>query len=446
MASDMLQIAASGVRAARAALDVTSQNIANASNDGYIRRTVRLSEVALGAGFGRIGEFSLSGVRVDGLTRNADAFRQSEVRRTGSDAARAGIALTAYENVEAALEQAQVFPSLTAFENALQRLATDPVDPSLRTAVVEAARTLARTFGLAASGLDTVGEGLRFDAAAGVEQVNLLAGQLGQINVQLVRAQPGSSDQAALMDRRDALLKSLSGLADIDSTFAADQTVTVRIGGASGPLMVSGLTVDTLAMTTAGDGTISFALAAGGPLTLSAGSLAGAAQGLVMVRDSKAGLSAVADSLIATTNAAQGAGVALDGSPGQPLFSGNGAAGIALALASGAGIATAPAGAPAGSRDPANLAAFRTAMDGADVSGQLGALLFAASNATQGRRTTSEALGTIAAAAKLAFDSQAGVSLDEEAVNLVRFQQAFQASSKAIQVAADLFDTLLAIR
>jgi flagellar hook-associated protein 1 FlgK len=446
MASDMLQIAASGVRAARTALDVTSQNIANASNDGYIRRTVRLSEVALGAGFGRIGEFSLSGVRVDGLTRNADAFRQSEVRRTGSDAARAGIELTAYENVEAAIEQSQVFPSLTAFENSLQRLATDPVDPALRTAVIEQARTLARTFGLASSGLDTVGEGLRFDAAAGVGQVNLLAGQLGQINVQLVRAQPGSSDQAALMDRRDAVLKALSGFADIDTDFAADQTVTVRIGGAAGPQLVSGVTADTLAMTAAADGTLSFALAAGGPVTLAAGSLAGSAQGTVMVRDSKAGLDAVADNLIATANAAQGAGVALDGSPGQPLFSGTGAAGIVLAMSAGAGIATAPAGAPAGSRDPANLAAFRSALDTADVSGQLSALLFTVSNATQGRRTTGEALDTIAAAAKLAFDSQAGVNLDEEAVNLVRFQQAFQASSKAIQVASDLFDTLLAIR
>ena len=57
-----------------------------------------------------------------------------------------------------------------------------------------------------------------------------------------------------------------------------------------------------------------------------------------------------------------------------------------------------------------------------------------------------EALDAIAGAARLALDAQAGVDLDAEAVNLVRFQQAFQASSKAIQVASDLFDTLLAIR
>lgn len=445
MSSDMLNIAANGVRAARAALDVTSQNISNAATEGYVRRTVRMSELALGSGFGRIGEYSLSGVRVDGLTRNADSFRQSEVRRTGGDAARGGVELKAAENVEAALEQSQVFPSLTGFEKALKQLATDPVDPSLRTAVIEQSRTLAKTFNLAANGLDTVGKGLRFDATDGVNQVNLLAGQLADINSQIVRTQSGSSEQVALLDRRDSVLKSLSTYADINTDIAADQTVSVRIGGASGPQLVNGTTSDKLAMTTAADGTISFSMATAGAVTLASGSLAGAAQGLVMVRDTKAGLDQVANSLITTANTAQANATALDGSAGQPLFSGTGAAGITLALTSGAGLATAPAGAAAGSRDPAGLTALRGALDTADVSGQLNSLLFTASNVAQGRRTTSQALDSIAGAAKLAFDSQSGVNLDDEAVNLVRYQQAFQASSKAMQIASDLLNSLLSL-
>jgi flagellar hook-associated protein 1 FlgK len=36
-----------------------------------------------------------------------------------------------------------------------------------------------------------------------------------------------------------------------------------------------------------------------------------------------------------------------------------------------------------------------------------------------------------------------GVNLDEEAANLVRFQQAYQASGKVLQIASTLFDTLL---
>jgi len=45
--------------------------------------------------------------------------------------------------------------------------------------------------------------------------------------------------------------------------------------------------------------------------------------------------------------------------------------------------------------------------------------------------------------AKQNRDSLSGVNLDEEASNLLRFQQAYQASAKVITVADDIFRTLL---
>lgn len=445
MASDMLQIAASGVRAARAALEVTSNNIANAGTEGYVRRAVRLSEIAMSGGFGRIGDVSLSGVWIDGVARNADMFRQAEVRRTGADAARAGAELAGLENVEAAIEQTGIYPAVVAFEASLKRLASDPVDPSLRAAVLESARTLAGTFTIAAQGLNGAGEALRFEASDGTAQVNLLAAELGRIDLQLTRTAAGSSNQAALLDQRDNLLEQISTHVGISTSFGPDQSVEVRLGGSGGPLLVSGGMVGTMAIVTAADGTISFTLD-GNPATIASGSLAGKAQALTSVRDNLAGLDAIADSLIAAANGAQATGVALDGSAGQPLFSGSGAAGIALALTSGNQIATAPAGAGAGSRDGVNLTALRNALAGADIAGSLDGLIFAASSAVAGRTVTAEALDTIAGSARIALDAQAGVDLDQEAVNLVRYQQAFQASSKAIQVASEMIDTLLALR
>ena len=164
------------------------------------------------------------------------------------------------------------------------------------------------------------------------------------------------------------------------------------------------------------------------------------------MRDSAASLDAIADSLIAAANGAQASGVALDGSAGQPLFSGSGAAGITLALASGSQLATAPAGAGAGSRDAANLDALRAALATSDVAGQIDGLIFTVSSAVQGRAVTSEAMQAIASAALVTLQEQSGVDLDQEAANLVRFQQAFQANGKAIQVASDIFDTLLALK
>jgi flagellar hook-associated protein 1 FlgK len=57
-----------------------------------------------------------------------------------------------------------------------------------------------------------------------------------------------------------------------------------------------------------------------------------------------------------------------------------------------------------------------------------------------------EALTVVNAQAMEARESLAGVSLDEEAANLIRFQQAYQANAKVMQTANTLFDALINIR
>lgn len=126
MASDLLSIARSGVQAARIGLDVTAQNIANASSTGYVRRSAAFREVASSGGAYRIGDLSLSGVRLDGIVRNADAFRQAEVRRTESDVARASAEVSGLQNIESAIEQSGVFDAIVGFESSLQQLTQNP--------------------------------------------------------------------------------------------------------------------------------------------------------------------------------------------------------------------------------------------------------------------------------------------------------------------------------
>ena len=43
-------------------------------------------------------------------------------------------------------------------------------------------------------------------------------------------------------------------------------------------------------------------------------------------------------------------------------------------------------------------------------------------------------------------EESSGVNLDDEAANLIRFQQAYQAAAQVIQAAQKSFDTLLQIR
>lgn len=445
MASDLLSIATSGAKAARLALDVTAQNIANASSQGYVRRTLRLEELSSTGGVGRIGDLSLSGVRLGAIVRNADVFRQTEVRRTGADAARGSSEVAGLENVQTAVEQSNVYPSIVKFEASLRQLASDPVDPSLRAAVIESTRTMTRTFNIAASSLDSAGSGMRFEAADGVSQVNALAGELARVNLRLARASDETSDQTALLDQRDSLLEQMSQYADVSTTIAANHTVEVRLGGTAGPQLVAGGSTVPLTMASAANGTISFTLGATA-VTLAGGSLAGKAQALVKLADVRTRLDTIAGSVIAALNTAQSSGIALDGSAGQPLLAGTDAASMALAFEDGRKIATAPAGAGANSRDPANLTALRSSLATADPAGAMDALIFDISGTVAGRTVTRDALNTIAGNARNALDAQSGVNLDQEAANLIRYQQAFQASSKAMQIASNIFDTLLQLR
>jgi len=446
MASDLLSIGASGARAARSALDVTAQNIANAATDGYVRRSVSMEEVTVAAGKLSGGNLSLSGVRVGGITRNADMFRQLEVRRTGSDFARATAELKGLQNIETSVEQAGIFQAITEYEASLQQLAADPADSSLRAAVIASAQTLAQKFNIADSSLTSATDGMRFEAQADTDLAEVLGGELARVNLRLTRAGAGSSDRAALLDQRDTLLERMSGIANIATEFAADGSVTVKLGGTSGPVFVSGGEVGIIGMTTAADGTVSFDMN-GAPLALTGGSLFGAALALKEADGVRGRLDAIADGIAATVNDAQTSGSTLRGTPGEPLFVGTGAAGIRLRDSNPTGydIATAGAGQPEGSRDGGNLAALRQTLARLGPATQTNDLLFDISAKVQSRTLTHEALDTITASARLTLEQQAGVDLDTEATNLIRYQQAFQASGRAMQIATELFDTLIGI-
>lgn len=441
MTSNLLSIASSGAAAASAALNVTAQNIANVSTVGYVKRGVTTTELVGNSSQG-VDDISLFGVGPATVTRNVDSFQQAEARRTNSAAVSADTQVSSLTNIQTALEQTNLYPSITSFETSLQRLTSNPTDPSLRAGVLAATMNMAQTFNLASSELTSAGQGMQFDAADSVVQVNQLATNLAAVNIKISADNDPSANQAPLLDQRDELLQQMSKYADITTTIQPNQTVQVQMGGASGPQLVSGGTASSLAMSTAANGTISFTLG-GSAISLGGGSLAGQQQSLLTVAATNTSLDSIAASLINAANTAQSSGVAQDGSAGQPLFSGTSAATIGLALTSGTQLATAPAGAGANSLDPANLTALQNAVLTADPAGKTNNLLFSVSSAVRNATTTQTALDAIAANAQTTLEAGAGVNLDEEATNLLRYQQAYQASGKVMQTAQTLFNSLL---
>jgi flagellar hook-associated protein 1 FlgK len=56
--------------------------------------------------------------------------------------------------------------------------------------------------------------------------------------------------------------------------------------------------------------------------------------------------------------------------------------------------------------------------------------------------TTQTAQQNLVTQAQTAVDSASGVNLDEEAANLIRYQQAYQASAKILDISGKLFDLI----
>ncbi len=447
MPSAIFTIGRSGLTASRLSLELTAQNIANAANPDYSRRTLTQSELVMTGNIG-IGASadSLGGIRPGVVVRAESALVQRQAREASSALTAAETEFFALREAESALETSGLFTGLVEFEAALTQLEGNPLEPALRLSALESARRMAANFGVADGTLANARSLVQDEAAAEVLTVNELAAELAEVNRKLVAAREGTAGRAALLDARDKALRGLAEQFGIATVINANGTADVTIDSVPPVALVTGGVAESVAVSLNPDGTLAFDLG-GTAFAPAGGAMAGRAAALAEMAALQTGIDSLAASVIAIANAAQGAGADAAGNPGQPLLSGTGAADIALALASADGLATAPAGAPAGSRDTANLAALLAALGGeTGPAAETDALLLGLSSRVAALDSRREGLSVVAASAEAELLRETGVDLDTEAANLVRLQQAFEANSRVIQVATELFDTLLGLR
>lgn len=127
-----------------------------------------------------------------------------------------------------------------------------------------------------------------------------------------------------------------------------------------------------------------------------------------------------------------------------------GAAGFSLAINDPAVIAAASApGAVGDNGNVLALAALQTAQTLANGTatylGAFGQMVSQVGNKTRELEVVGTAAARLLEQATGAVQSESGVNLDEEATNLLRYQQAYQAAAKVMQIAKEMFDTLMSI-
>jgi len=281
-----------------------------------------------------------------------------------------------------------------------------------------------------------------------VTTFNGLAAALAKVNDGLSRNVPDTMGSAQLLDQRDQLIEQMSAIANVSVSYDAVGRATVRVGGATGPMIVQNNNAGSLTYARGDDGAVSYAIHFGGNITSAAitgGALSGIADGAQRLAEAQNQLGQTAAAFVQGMNDFQAAGADLDGNAGQPMFAiGADPTDVSLVLTSGRGIAAAASG--AGPLDNSNLISLTSLRNSADYEGQVTQLTTDVASALSARQKIADAQAAIHDNAVADRDSSSGVSLDSEAVDLLRFQQAYSASSRVIQAARDIFQSILDIR
>ena len=447
--SDLLSIGASGVRAYQTALSTVSENIANTGTIGYTRRTTTLAEVSsVNGGINARNSATGSGVIVVGVGRSADAYRSQAVRSAGTDLGKTETSVAWMSRIESSLGNNKLGDRLTSFFGSAQTLSADPTSVPARAVMLEAAKTAAEAFAATGKALDTAATELDSSATQAVQSLNALGTALAKVNDGLARTQPGSSSAAQLADQRDQLLDQMSTLTDVSTAFDDLGRATVRLGSATGTVFVAGNESGQASFARNDEGAVQFAVTRGGvtsDLSPTGGALAGMADGAQRIAAARESLNGIASDFTAQVNAVQAQGRDLDGNPGAALFAtGTSPTDISVSLTDPRGIAA--AGATGGVRDASNLSALQAVRTSGGFETRTTTLVAGNAAALEQRKTVADAQSAIRDGAVASLASASGVDLDSEAVDLLRFQQAYQASSRVIQTARDTFQTILDLR
>lgn len=441
-------IAAQALDVDQGALNVTSNNIANASTPGYSREVVNLTEkTPVESGNLTVG----MGVDLKQIQSVRDQVLSLLIAEQTTQQGGAQTKLNALQQVQGLFSDPTqgIGANLTAFFNSISQLSTNPTDLAERQSVITAAQNLVSSFNQAAQNLGTIQSSLNQSVSQSVDQINSLTTQIAQINAQVGQLQQLGKDPGSLLDQENQLINQLSQLTNVNE-IQTEHGMTLTTG--NGTALVVGNQSFALQLGNGPTGMQDvFAQGQDITSTIQSGNLGGAIQ----VRDQDIPgilnqVNTLAGDFATSFNAAQATGFDLNGNPGQALFSftaGGAAASLSLATTDPNAIAASSDGTTGSNGNIANLMAVEsqplasgeTPTDSyANIVAQSGTLASQAHSdlvaSTTSLNQLNDQLGAIS-----------GVSINEETANLLNYQNAFSAAARVVTTVDQLTQTVLSM-
>jgi len=445
----LLSIARSALTVSQRAMEVTGQNIANANTPGYSRQILEITAATPL----QMPTYSLGrGVEADQITRARSSFYDATYREDNGLLGNSNTLNSYLGQVEGAMNEPSTTGISAALDNlfgSLSDLAGDPSNPTNRQQVVATGTRLVNQLHSLNTQLGTIRQDAVSDMTAQVSEVNSLAGQIAQLNNQVV-ASGGLNGSPDLMDARDNLVDQLSQYVDVTVTQRPDGSYAVAAGDT---MLVDGANATQLAVGTVGAGWGVVPAGGGAPITVGSGSL----QALADLTQTKlpgvqTQLDQFSQALVTQFNQIHEQGTTLNGATGVDFFdpAGTTAGSIQLSaavLASPDNIAASATGAQGNGDIATQLANLATtgvaALGGSTLRDFYTGIASGVGTDVSNAQQDVDAQQTLVDNADAQRQSVSGVSTDEEMVALIGEQQAYQAAAHLVTVANTMMDDLM---
>ncbi len=451
---DSLMIGGGALGAHQYGVQITGHNIANSATEGYHRQEVVTKSM----------RHNTFGVRTDSVRRSTDLFLSKQISsqsgQTGQAQTRAD-ALGRLESTVGSLDDFGLSSHLDRFFSAFRELAASPHDVSHRNDVVRRTEQLAEGVQSAAVTLKDAQEEADLEIVQAVDEINEVAVEVAQLNHQIAEDESFGQQANELHDQRDMAIARLGELAGITHFFDDKGNAHVMVG--RGLSIVSGTEVYELqAQGDPDTGMHNVVYASGQAIRLEDRLDASELSGYLQLRDRDIAdrigeLDQFASDFATAINARHEANFDANGDAGEELIvAPTAVAGAAInmevnsnisddsSLIAAAVVATGAPGDGRGAQAIADIDGLDVAQGSTkrlteSVNEFLVNLGYSRRDADRSLERNSSRLDQL----ENLRETTSGVSLEEQMIQLNRYQRAFQAASRVVSTVDDLLGMIM---
>lgn len=446
-----LAIALSGLASEQGALEATSNNVANVNTPGYSR------QVPVLVASDPIVEDPLTfgtGVTLQSIQSVRDPVLESQIQQETQTQGQLSALVSALSQTQTNFSSTggDIGSAISQFFDSVNQLSTSPADLSLRQNVLTAAGNIATAFNVASNNLTAQRTSLDQGVEQTVGQINQLTAEIAQLNGQISNVENAGQSAGTFVDQRNQLINQLSSLVDVSVIPSGNSLILTT---ANGTALVDGQ--HSFQLSTRPDAVgVQHIFSQGSDITSSI--VSGQLGGMLAARDQQipaiqTQLDTLAAGLANAVNNVQTGGYDLNGnaSTGHNLFTPppastvGAASSLSVALTDPALIAASSDGSAGSNGNAEALYALRNqaVINGQSPGDYYSNIIFNVGNAAANATASQSASSLVLQQLNDQRSSVSGVSLDEEAANMMRYQQAYAASAQVISSINSMMQTVI---